>query len=67
MNTMNYEKLINDIIHALTHHGDEASDGECLDEVWGLLDAAGYGEQLRDTQAAQEAAYYAAAETNRAQ
>ncbi len=61
----NYLKLINDIITVLTRHGEEASDGECLDEVWGLLEKAGYGEQLKKTQAEQELAYYAASEANR--
>jgi hypothetical protein len=64
-NTTDYPTLINDIITALTRHGEEATDGDCLDEVWGLLETAGYGEQLKQTQAEQEAAYYAAAEANR--
>jgi hypothetical protein len=64
-NTTDYPTLINDIITALTRYGEEATDGECLDEVWGLLETAGYGEQLKQARAEQEAAYYAAAEANR--
>lgn len=64
-NITDYPTLINDIITALTRHGDEANDGECLDEVWGLLEKAGYGEQLKQTQTKQAVAYYAASEANR--
>jgi hypothetical protein len=54
-NTTDYPTLINDIITALTRKGEEVTDGECLDEVWGLLKTAGYGEQLKQSQAEQEA------------
>lgn len=64
-NTTDYPTLINEIITALTRHGEEATDGECLDEVWGLLETAGYGEQLKKAQDEQELAYYKAAEQNR--
>jgi len=60
MNTnTNYLKLINDIITVLAQHGEEANDGECLDEVWGLLESAGYAKALRDAQAVAELAYEA--------
>lgn len=49
--------LIGNIIEALTAYGEEATDGECLDEVWGLLETAGYEEHLKRSAAAQEAAY----------
>jgi hypothetical protein len=64
-NTTNHEAIINSIINALTHHGDLANDGECLDEVWGVLEQAGYGEQLRKVQAEQEAEHLAFIEANR--
>lgn len=64
-NTTKYENIINSIINAITHHGDFATDGECLDEVWGVLEQAGYGEQLRKVQAEQEADHLAFIEANR--
>lgn len=64
-NTIDHKTLINEIIDVITRHGEELTDGECLDEVWDLLDLAGYGEQLKQAQAKHELAYYAAAEANR--
>lgn len=56
-NTINYENIITSIINAITHHGEFATDGECLDEVWAVLEQAGYGEKLKEVQAEQNAAY----------
>jgi hypothetical protein len=64
-NTIDYPTLINNIIAAITRYSEEASDGECLDEVWGLLEAAGYAEALRTSRDAAETKYLAAAEENR--
>lgn len=64
-NTTDYPTLINNIITAITRYGEEASDGECLDEVWCLLEAAGYSEALREAHDTSEAMYLAAAEANR--
>lgn len=64
-NTIDYPTLISDIITAITRYGEEATDGECLDEVWGLLEAAGYAEALRAAHDASETTYLAAAEENR--
>lgn len=64
-NTIDYPTLINDIITAITRYGEEATDGECLDEVWALLEAAGYSEALRTAHDASETEYLAAAEANR--
>lgn len=52
-----FPKLIDDIIVAITRYGEEATDGECLDEVWGLLETAGYAEQLREMRSKAELEY----------
>lgn len=43
------EKVIAEIINAITVYGADATDGECLDEVWRILENAGYGEQLKES------------------
>ena len=42
MKMIDYEYLIENIINALTHPGELMTDGECMDEVWGLLENKGY-------------------------
>lgn len=37
-----YEKIISDIITALRTPGEEKTDGECLEEVTGILERNGY-------------------------
>lgn len=52
-----HQSLISDIVTALARYGEEATDGECLDEVWGLLETAGYGEELKLAQSQAESSY----------
>ena len=42
------EELITEIINAITVWGEDSTDGECLDQVWTILERAGYGDQLRE-------------------
>lgn len=42
MKMIDYEYLIEKIINALTHPGELMTDGECLDEVWSLLENKEY-------------------------
>ena len=42
MRMIDYEYIIEKIINALTHPGELMTDGECMDEVWGLLESKGY-------------------------
>jgi hypothetical protein len=43
------EEVITEIINAITVYGADATDGECLDQVWAILERAGYGEQLKQS------------------
>jgi predicted house-cleaning noncanonical NTP pyrophosphatase (MazG superfamily) len=43
---MTHEEIILEIIEAITVFGEEATDGECLDSVWGILTTNGYEELL---------------------
>ena len=43
------EKVITEIINAITVYGADSTDGECLDEVWRILEDAGYGKQLKES------------------
>lgn len=42
MKMIDYEYIIEKTINALTHPGELMSDGECMDEVWVLLESKGY-------------------------
>ena len=42
MRMIDYEYIIEKIINALTHPGELITDGECMDEVWVLLESKGY-------------------------
>ena len=42
MKIIDYEYIIEKTINALTHPGELISDGECMDEVWVLLESKGY-------------------------
>ena len=42
MKMIDYEYLIEKIINALTHPGELMTDGECMDEVWSLLENKEY-------------------------
>ena len=42
MKMIDYEYLIEKIIDALTHPGELMTDGECIDEVWSLLENKEY-------------------------
>lgn len=42
MKIIDYEYIIEKTINALTHPGELMSDGECMDEVWVLLESKGY-------------------------
>ena len=42
MRMIDYEYIIEKIINALTHPGELMTDGECMDEVWGLLESKSY-------------------------
>ena len=42
MKVLDYEHIIEKTINALTHPGGLATDGECMDEVWVLLERKGY-------------------------
>jgi hypothetical protein len=42
MRMIDYEYLIEKIINALTHPGELMTDGECMDEVWSLLENKEY-------------------------
>jgi len=46
---VSYEYIIERIINALTHPDELYTDGECMDEVWCLLESKGY-----DVKAAQK-------------
>ena len=43
---LHHTRLLLDIIEALTRRGEDYTDGECLDEVWALLERGGYGPEL---------------------
>jgi len=55
--TKHTEGMIKDIILAMTTHGEYATDGECMDRVWAILEDNGY--DLRTVQAQQEAEWEA--------
>lgn len=42
MKMIDYEYIIEKTINVLTHPGELMSDGECMDEVWVLLESKGY-------------------------
>ena len=42
MKMIDYEYIIEKTINALTHPGELITDGECMDEVWVLLESKGY-------------------------
>ena len=42
MKMIDYEYLIEKIINTLTHPGELITDGECMDEVWSLLENKEY-------------------------
>ena len=42
MKMIDYEYIIEKTINALTHPGELVTDGECMDEVWVLLESKGY-------------------------
>ena len=42
MKMIDYEYIIEKTINALTHPGELMTDGECMDEVWLLLENKGY-------------------------
>jgi hypothetical protein len=42
MRMVDYEYLVEKIINALTHPGELMTDGECMDEVWSLLENKEY-------------------------
>jgi hypothetical protein len=42
MKMIDYEYIIEKTINALTHPGELMTDGECMDEVWVLLESKGY-------------------------
>jgi hypothetical protein len=42
MRMIDYEYLIEKIINTLTHPGELITDGECMDEVWSLLENKEY-------------------------
>ena len=42
MRMIDYEYLVEKIINALTHPGELMTDGECMDEVWSLLENKEY-------------------------
>lgn len=42
MKMIDYEYIIEKTINALTHPGELMSDGECMDEIWVLLESKGY-------------------------
>ena len=42
MKMIDYEYIIEKTINALTHPGELITDGECMDEVWALLESKGY-------------------------
>jgi hypothetical protein len=42
MKMIDYEYLIEKIINALTHPGELMTDGECIDEIWSLLENKEY-------------------------
>ena len=42
MKMIGYEYLIEKIINTLTPQGELITDGECIDEVWSLLENKGY-------------------------
>ena len=42
MKMIDYEYIIEKTINELTHPGELITDGECMDEVWALLESKGY-------------------------
>ena len=42
MKMIDYEYIIEKTINALTHPGELMTDGECMDEIWVLLESKGY-------------------------
>ena len=42
MKMIDYEYIVEKTINALTHPGELITDGECMDEVWSLLESRGY-------------------------
>ena len=42
MKMIDYEYIVEKIINALTHPGELMTDGECIDEVWSLLENKEY-------------------------
>jgi len=55
MKMIDYEYIVEKIINALTHPGELMTDGECIDEVWSLLENKEY--DLNVAQAERESYY----------
>ena len=46
-----FRALVGSIVTALGQHGEDRTDGECLDDIWAILAEAGYEDDLRTAQA----------------